>query len=53
MQVKDTLTIDVHYAGPKTPITEIAWLTKAHECGLILVAKDNKLIEIIMDREAA
>lgn len=51
MQINDVMTKDVKYVDPKTSVKEVAELMKKHDCGSIPVAKDDKLVGMITDRD--
>lgn len=51
MQIKDVLTKNVCYVSPQTTLEDVAKKMKERECGSIPVAKDDKMIGMITDRD--
>lgn len=51
MQIKDKFPTEVKYVSPSTPLNEVAALMEQHDCGSILVAKDEKLTGVVTDRD--
>lgn len=51
MQIKDIMSKDVKVAEPDTHLNEIARMMHEHDCGCILIAKDDRLIGVITDRD--
>ena len=51
MQIKDVLTENVCYVSPQTSLEDVAKKMKDHDCGSIPVARDEKLVGMITDRD--
>lgn len=49
--IKDCCTSDVQYFDPDTALTDIAKTMRNDDCGCVFVAKDEKLIGVITDRD--
>lgn len=53
MKVKDIMSRDVQVVSPDTLLHEVAKRMQRHDCGSILVAKDDRLLGVITDRDLA
>lgn len=53
MQIKDIMSTDVQVVSPDTLLHEVAEKMLHRDCGSILVAKDDRLVGIITDRDIA
>ncbi len=53
MQIKDIMSKDVLVVSPDTLLYEVAKKMQQRDCGSILVAKDDRLIGVITDRDLA
>jgi CBS domain-containing protein len=51
MQIKDIMSKNVEIVSPDTFLTEIARRMHQRDCGCILIAKDDRLIGVITDRD--
>ena len=51
MQVKDIMSKNVKVAESGTPLDEIARMMHERDCGCILIAKDDRLVGVITDRD--
>jgi len=53
MQIKDIMSKDVLVVSPDTLLNEVAKQMHQRDCGSILVAKDDRLLGVITDRDLA
>ena len=53
MKIKDIMSKDVQVVSPDTLLHDVAKKMRQHDCGSILVAKDDRLIGVITDRDLA
>ena len=53
MQVKDVMSKDVQIVSPDALLPEVAKKMRQRDCGSILVAKDDRLVGVITDRDLA
>lgn len=53
MQIKDIMSKKVEVVSPETLLHEVAKKMQKSDCGSILVAKDDRLIGVITDRDLA
>lgn len=51
MKVKDVMHRGVTWAGPDTPICEIAKLMRQHDIGAIPIGEDDRLVGMVTDRD--
>lgn len=51
MKVRDVMTSNVDWVGPKTTVVEVAQLMKKDNVGSIPICDNNKLLGIITDRD--
>jgi CBS domain-containing protein len=51
MQIKDVMSRHVEVAAPDTLLNEIARRMHQRDCGCILIAKDDRLVGVITDRD--
>mgnify|MGYP001167793434 CR=1 FL=1 len=51
MQIKDIMSKNVEIVSPDTFLTEIAQRMHQRDCGCILIAKNDRLIGVITDRD--
>lgn len=51
--IKDVMNKDVKIVSPETKLDEVARKMQQHDCGSILVAKDDRVVGIITDRDIA
>lgn len=53
MKIKDIMSINVQIVSPDTLLHEVAQKMRQGDCGSILVAKDDRLLGVITDRDLA
>lgn len=53
MKTKDIMSKDVQIVSPDTLLHEVAKKMRQNDCGSILVAKDDRLLGVITDRDLA
>lgn len=53
MKIKDIMSKKVTVVSPETLLHDVAKQMQKHDCGSILVAKDDRLVGIITDRDLA
>ncbi len=53
MKIKDIMSKDVQVVAPDTLLHEVAKKMRQNDCGSILVAKDDRLLGVITDRDLA
>lgn len=53
MKISDIMTKTVQIVSPETPLHDVAKAMRQHDCGSILVEKDNRLVGVITDRDIA
>jgi len=53
MKVKDIMSKNVEVVSPETLLHEVAKKMQDSDCGSILVAKDDRLVGVITDRDLA
>lgn len=53
MRVKDIMTTNVATVKPDVYLNEVARKMHEHDCGCILVEKDDRLVGVITDRDIA
>lgn len=53
MQMKDIMSKNVEIVTPETLLTDVAKKMQKSDCGSVLVAKDDRLIGVITDRDLA
>jgi CBS domain-containing protein len=53
MKIKDIMSKDVEIVSPDTLLHEVAKKMQLSDCGSVLVAKDDRLIGVITDRDLA
>jgi CBS domain-containing protein len=53
MKIKDVMSRDVQVVSPDTSLQEVARKMRQRDCGSVLVAKDDRLIGVITDRDLA
>jgi CBS domain-containing protein len=53
MKIKDIMSKDVQVVAPDTLLHEVAQKMRQNDCGSILVAKDDRLLGVITDRDLA
>lgn len=53
MQIKDVMSKNVEVVAPDTLLPEVAKKMQQRDCGCILVAKDDRLVGMITDRDIA
>src|SRR5947199_9448201 len=51
MKVKDVMHKGVDWVSPNTPVTELAKLMREHDIGCIPIGEDDRLIEMVNDRD--
>jgi CBS domain-containing protein len=51
MKVKEVMHKGVTWAGPDTPISEIAKLMRDHDIGAIPIGDDDRLVGMVTDRD--
>ena len=51
MQIKDIMSKNVEIVSPDTHLNELARRMHQRDCGCILVAKDDRLVGVITDRD--
>ena len=51
MQIKDIMSKNVEIISPDTFLNEIARRMHQRDCGCILIAKDDRLVGVITDRD--
>jgi len=51
--IKDIMSKDVETVLPDAPLTEVAQKMQKRDCGCVLVAKDDRIVGIITDRDLA
>lgn len=51
--IKDVMSKDVETVTPETPLDEVAKKMQRRDCGCVLVAKDDRLVGMITDRDLA
>jgi CBS domain-containing protein len=53
VQIKDIMSKNVEIVAPETPLKDVAIKMQQRDCGCIVVAKDDRLVGIITDRDIA
>jgi len=53
MQIKDIMSKTVIVVAPETPLRDVAAKMQQEDCGCILVAKNDRLVGVITDRDIA
>lgn len=53
MIIKEIMNTDPQVVFPDAPVAEIAKKMKEHDCGCCLVAKDDRLVGVVTDRDIA
>ncbi len=53
MKIKDIMSKNVQVVAPDTRLHEVAKKMQKNDCGSILVAKDDRLLGVITDRDLA
>lgn len=53
MIIKDIMSKDVQIVSPETQLHDIAKKMQLRDCGSVLVAKDDRLLGVITDRDLA
>ncbi len=53
MKIKDIMSTDVQIVSPETLLPEVAKKMLVRDCGSILVAKNDRLLGVITDRDLA
>lgn len=53
MKIKEAMSINVQVVAPDALLFEVAKKMQQNDCGSILVAKDDRLIGVITDRDIA
>ncbi|MGZ9097572.1 MAG: CBS domain-containing protein [Micavibrio sp.] len=53
MNIQDIMSKDVQVVSPDTLLNDVAKKMQKHDCGSILVAKDDRLMGVITDRDLA
>jgi CBS domain-containing protein len=53
MEIKDIMSRDVQIVSPDTLLYDVAKKMQQRDCGSILVAKDDRLLGVITDRDLA
>lgn len=53
MQIKDIMSKNVETVSPDTPLKDVAAKMMQRDCGCIIVAKDDRLVGMITDRDIA
>lgn len=53
MQIKDIMSKDVQVVAPDALLNDVAKKMRQRDCGSILVAKDDRLVGVITDRDLA
>lgn len=53
MKIKDIMSKEVQVVSPDTLLQDVAKKMRQYDCGSILVAKDDRLLGIITDRDLA
>jgi len=53
MKIKDIMSKDVQIVSPETRLHDIAKKMQLRDCGSVLVAKDDRLLGVITDRDLA
>jgi len=51
MKIKDVMSTNVEVATPNASLREIARRMQGRDCGCVLIAKDDRLIGVITDRD--
>jgi CBS domain-containing protein len=51
MNIKDIMSKDIKIAEPGAHLNEIAQMMQEHGCGCIIIAKDDRLVGVITDRD--
>lgn len=53
MEIKDIMSTNVQIVAPDTLLHEVAKKMQQNDCGSVLVAKDDRLLGVITDRDLA
>ena len=53
MKIKDIMSKDVEVVSPEATLREIASKMQKRDCGCVIVAKDDRLVGMITDRDIA
>lgn len=53
MQIKDIMSTDVQIVAPETLLREVAGKMQLRDCGCVIVAKNDRLVGMITDRDIA
>jgi len=53
MKIKDVMSEDVEIVSPETSISEIAKKMAQRDCGCVIVAKNDRLVGVVTDRDIA
>ena len=53
MKIKDIMSTKVQMVSPDTLLREVAGKMQSHDCGCVVVAKDDRLVGMITDRDIA
>ena len=53
MKIKDVMNRNVEIVSPDTPLHEVARKMLQRDCGCVVVAKDDRLVGVITDRDIA
>ncbi len=53
MKIREIMSTEVEVVAPETVIHEVAKKMQHHDCGSVLVGKDDRLIGVITDRDLA
>jgi CBS domain-containing protein len=53
MKIKDIMSKEVEVVSPDTLLNEVAKKMQKSDCGSVLVAKDDRLVGVITDRDLA
>lgn len=53
MMIKDIMSKDVEICAPETILSEVVGKMQSRDCGCVVVAKDDRLVGMITDRDIA
>lgn len=53
MKISEVMSQDVELVAPETPLIDVVKKMQNRDCGSIIVAKDDRLVGIITDRDIA
>jgi CBS domain-containing protein len=53
MKIKDIMSKDVEIVAPETILIDVVSKMQARDCGCVVVAKDDRLVGMITDRDIA